>query len=102
VITQVPGTIPRSGPVRGVFEAFLKKKYVLPVAALHPLVASGMAVAYLAMSCCDRNRNIVSHLDSEAEPALILANLESNRAGGPAVAGQVQGSEDSTAPSATW
>jgi hypothetical protein len=99
VITQVPGTIPRSGPIRDVFEAFLKsKKYVLPVAALHPLVASGMAVAYLAMACCDRNRNIVNHLDSEAEPALILANLESNRAA--VAADHVQATEDSAVPSA--
>jgi hypothetical protein len=101
VIAQVPGTLPRSGPVRGVLEAFLKKKYVLPVAVLHPLVASGMAVAYLAMSCCDRNRNIASHRDSESEPALILASLESNRAGPPAAADHVQASEDATVPSAT-
>jgi hypothetical protein len=81
VIAQVPGTLPRSGAVRGVFEAFLKKKYVLPVAALHPLVASGMAVAYVAMACCDRRRNFASHLDREAEPAAILADLQSNRTG---------------------
>lgn len=79
VIDQVPGTLPRSGAVRGVFEAFLKKKYVLPVAALHPLVAGGMAVAYVAMTCCDRRRNFASHLDREAEPAVILADLQSNR-----------------------
>jgi len=85
VIAQVPGTLPRSGAVRGVFEAFLKsKKYVLPVAVLHPLVASGMAVAYVAMACCDRRRNFASHLDRESEPASILADLESNLAGTPA------------------
>jgi hypothetical protein len=82
VIDQVPGTVPRSGPVRGVFEAFLKsKKYVLPVVVLHPLVASGMAVVYVAMACCDRRRNFASHLDGEEEPAAILADLQSNRAG---------------------
>ena len=81
VIAQVPGTLPRSGAVRGVFEAFLKKKYVLPVAALHPIVAGGMAVAYVAMACCDRRRNFASHLDREVQPAAILADLQSNRAG---------------------
>ena len=80
VIAQVPGTLPRSGAVRGVFEAFLKKKYVLTVAALHPLVAGGMAVAYVAMACCDRRRDFASHLGREADPATILADLQSNRA----------------------
>ena len=80
IIAQVPGTLPRSGAVRGVFEAFLKsKKYMLPVAALHPLVAGGMAVAYVAMACCDRRRNFASHLEGESEPTAILADLQSNR-----------------------
>jgi hypothetical protein len=91
VIAQVPGTLPRSAPIRGVFEAFLKKKYVLPVAVLHPLVAGGMAVAYVAMACCDRRRNFASHLDRESQPTLILADLESNRGGYPPATGAVSG-----------
>jgi hypothetical protein len=91
VIAQVVGTLPRSGPVRGVFEAFLKKKYVLPVAVLHPLVAGGMAVAYVAMACCDRRRHFASHLDDEAQPASILADLQANRAGDLAAAGPASG-----------
>ncbi len=80
VISQVPGTLPRSGAVRGVFEAFLKsKKYLLPVAALHPLIASGMAVAYLTMSRCDPRRNFTRKLNCESQPAVIMAELESNR-----------------------
>ena len=79
VIAQVPGTVPRSGTVRGVFESFLRsKKYVLPVAALHPIIISGMAVVYLTMSRCDRRRNFASHLDSKSEPAAIVAELQSN------------------------
>jgi len=81
VIAQVPGTLPRSAAVRGVFEAFLKKKYVLPVAVLHPMVAGGMAVAYVAMTCCDRRRNFASHLDRESQPTAVLAELQSNQAG---------------------
>jgi hypothetical protein len=83
LIDQVPGTLPRSGPIRGVFEAFLKKKYVLPVAALHPLVAGGMVVAYVTMACCDRRRNFASHLDSKSQPTAVLAELQSNQAGAP-------------------
>jgi hypothetical protein len=78
-IAQVPGTLPRSGAVRGVFEAFLKKKYVLPVAVLHPIVAGGMAVAYVTMACCDRRRNFARHLDHESQPTAIVADLQSNR-----------------------
>jgi hypothetical protein len=78
-ITQVPGTLPRSGAVRGVFESFLKsKKYVLPVAALHPLVTGGMVVAYLTMRCCDRSRNFVKYFDHESQPTAILADLQSD------------------------
>jgi hypothetical protein len=48
VIPQVPGTIARSTPVDGVAEALVKsKKYVLPLAALHPIVAGTLVVAYL-------------------------------------------------------
>jgi len=80
VIAQVPGTLPRSVAVRGVFEAFLKKKYVLPVAVLHPIVASSMAVAYITMTCCDRRRNFANHLDAKSQPTAILAELQSNHA----------------------
>jgi hypothetical protein len=33
------------------------------------------------MACCDRRRNFASHLDREVQPAAILADLQSNRAG---------------------
>jgi hypothetical protein len=47
VIPQVPGTIERSTPVDGVVESLVKsKKYVLPLAALHPIVAGTLVVAY--------------------------------------------------------
>jgi hypothetical protein len=77
----VPGTVPRSGPVRGVFEAFLKKKYVLPVALLHPIVAGGMAVAYVTMTCFDPHRHYASHLDCKSQPIAIVAELQSNAGG---------------------
>jgi hypothetical protein len=48
VIPQVPGSIPRSTRVDGVLEAFLKRKYVLPVAVLHPIIAGSLALAYLS------------------------------------------------------
>jgi len=47
VIPQVKGTVARSKPIDGVVESFLKKKYIVPVAVLHPGVAAGLAVAYL-------------------------------------------------------
>jgi hypothetical protein len=49
VIPQVPGTIRRSRPVRGVVESVFKaKKYELPLLAVNPIVAGGFAVAYVA------------------------------------------------------
>lgn len=48
VIPQVQGATPRSKTVHGVFESFIKsKKYVAPLAALHPLLASGMFAGYI-------------------------------------------------------
>ena len=48
VIPQVQGTIHHSDPVDGVVESLVKsKKYLVPIAALHPFVAGGLAVVYL-------------------------------------------------------
>jgi hypothetical protein len=48
VIPQVPGTMPRSTPVHGVVESVLKsKKYLLPVAVLHPVITGFLAAAYI-------------------------------------------------------
>jgi len=80
-ITQIPGTMSRSRTVRGVFESFLKsKKYVLPVAMLHPLITGGMAIVYLAESHCDPRRNITHQVDAETQPADIMAHLQSHQA----------------------
>ncbi len=47
VIPQVPGSIPRSTPVDGVVESLVKsKKYVVPLAVLHPYVAGTLIAAY--------------------------------------------------------
>jgi hypothetical protein len=49
VIPQVPGTIPRSTPVDGVVESLIKsKKYVVPLAVLHPYVAGTLIAAYFS------------------------------------------------------
>jgi hypothetical protein len=48
VIPQVPGTIRRSRPVRGVVESVFKaKKYEVTLLALHPVVGGAFAAAYL-------------------------------------------------------
>jgi hypothetical protein len=48
VIPQIPGTIRRSRPVHGLVDSvFTAKKYVVPLALLHPFVAGGVGVAYL-------------------------------------------------------
>lgn len=48
VIPQVPGTIRRSKPVRGVLESVVRaKKYALAFALFHPFVAGGVEAVYL-------------------------------------------------------
>lgn len=47
VIPQVPGTIHRSTPVHGVIESVIEtKKYALPLAALHPIIAGALVAVY--------------------------------------------------------
>ena len=49
VIPQVPGSIPRSMPVDGVVESLVKsRKYVVPLAVLHPYVAGTLVAAYFS------------------------------------------------------
>jgi hypothetical protein len=47
VIPQIPGTIRRSKPARGLMESVFKaKKYELPLLAVHPIVAGSFAAGY--------------------------------------------------------
>jgi hypothetical protein len=48
-IPQVPGDLQRSHNIRGVCESLVRsKKYVVPLAILHPWVATGIVTGYLA------------------------------------------------------
>jgi hypothetical protein len=48
VIPQVPGSVPRSAPVHGVVESFLKsKKYIVPSAIISPVFAGCVVAVYL-------------------------------------------------------
>ena len=58
VIPQVPGSMGRSTPVHGVVESLLKsKKYLVPLAVLHPIVTGGLAVAYVGGGRFDPAKN---------------------------------------------
>lgn len=79
VIPQVPGDVPRSGPVRGVLESLVKsKKYavlLVPVAALHPVFGLGMAYAWVKGSLFDP-KHVQAH-EMELQPAAIAGELQS-------------------------
>jgi len=48
IISQVPGSMPRSTPVHGVVESFLKsKKYIVPSVVVSPIFAGCVAAAYV-------------------------------------------------------
>ena len=58
IIPQVPGSIHRSHPPRGVVESLLKtKKYALPIIVLQPYVLAGIAATYLTMGRFDLAHN---------------------------------------------
>jgi hypothetical protein len=72
-IPQIEG-LARSTRLRGVLESFVKsKKYVVPVAALHPLVLGGIAVFYVAHSFVEAPSPVVK--DPPLEPDEIAARL---------------------------
>ncbi len=72
VIPQVPGSIQRSTPAHGVVESVLKsKKYLLPLAILHPVVTGVLAVAYLGGGRFDPARSAMV-MDSAGELATPL------------------------------
>jgi hypothetical protein len=76
VIPQVPGSIPRSTPVDGVVESLVKsKKYVVPLAVLHPYVAGTLIAAYFSDGRFHPDPDAAVFnpaVDSEPGPALRL------------------------------
>lgn len=73
MIPQVAGTIPRSGPVRGVLESLLEsKRYVVPLALLsilHPAVGGGLACAWADGLHFDPRRLAAAHGELVMKPA---------------------------------
>jgi len=74
VIPQVPGTIRRSKPVRGIVESVFKaKKYVVPLAVFEPYVAGGFALAYIVDGRFNpQKKAMMFDLDGTFEPPLTV------------------------------
>jgi hypothetical protein len=72
LIPQVPGTIKRSKPVRGVVEsAFKAKKYMIPLLAWHPAIVAGFAAAYFTGGGFDPSRHaLVFDPSRDLEPPM--------------------------------
>jgi hypothetical protein len=82
VIPQVPGTMPRSAPVRGVLESIVKsKRYIFPLAPLailHPYFGGSLAFAWIEDGHFNPRR-IAEAEDPATEPSMVAQQLESNR-----------------------
>lgn len=77
VIPQVPGTIHRSTPVHGVIESVVEtKKYALPLAILHPIVAGSLIAVYFGDGRFHPASQIETVFDphEEAEPGLVATD----------------------------
>jgi len=84
VIPQVPGTIPRSHPPRGVVESLLKtKKYAVPIAVLNPYVLVGIAVTYLTNGRFDFAKNVPVVPVTDQEQALFIGRSDASIKGTP-------------------
>ena len=77
VIPQIGGDSPRSRKTRGVLESLLmSKKYVVPIALLHPVIATSLAVGYVTGGRFDPRRQITNKGSIEWEPARIVAQFK--------------------------
>ena len=57
IISQVPGSMPRSTTVHGVVESFFKsKKYIVPSAVLTPIFAGCVAAVYVGSGAVTSTR----------------------------------------------
>jgi len=81
-ISQVPGTVPRSHPVRGVLESLVKsKRYAVPLTTLafiQPYLGGGLAFAWVQSERFNPRR-IAGKPDDAEPPATLAQELESNR-----------------------
>lgn len=77
-IPQVPGSVRRSKPVRGVIESvFRAKKYVVVLATFHPFIAGGVASVYLVGDRFNPAKNAeVFDVSGSLEPALTKAERQ--------------------------
>ena len=83
VIPQVPGTIPRSHPPRGVVESLLKtKKYAVPIAVFHPYFLAGIAVTYLTNGRFEFAKNVPVIPVTDQEQALFIGKSDVSIGGG--------------------
>jgi hypothetical protein len=76
VFPQVPGTMRRSRPIRGVLESiFRAKKYMVVLAAFHPIVAGGVVSVYLIGDRFNPSQNAKVY-DANGSPALPVTKEE--------------------------
>jgi hypothetical protein len=79
VFPQVPGTIRRSKPVRGVLESvFRAKKYMVPLALVHPvfpIIAGGITSVYMVADRFNPGRNSMV-FNMNGDPAVPVTNDE--------------------------
>ena len=76
VIPQVPGSIHRSTPVHGVIESLVEtKKYALPLAVLHPVIAGSLIAVYFGDGRFHPASQMETTFDphQETEPGEIVA-----------------------------
>jgi muconolactone delta-isomerase len=70
-IPQTPGTIKRSGKIRGIAEILVRKKqYVVPLAILQPYIAAALAGDYLLWGRFDPGKNAMVLYPDEVAEAL--------------------------------
>jgi hypothetical protein len=103
LIPQVPGTVRRSKPVKGVVEsAFKAKKYMAPLLVWHPAIVGCFAAAYFTGSSGfdPGKRALVFDLNRELEPPMSAQQRREYLARVELLARGV--AEASTIPEARW
>jgi hypothetical protein len=104
VIPQVPGRIHRSSPIRGVLESLVStKKYILPLAVLHPFVAGSLLVVYFGDGRFHPGAHVKSVFDphQEREPGIMNPATATTAENNESFGDKLNPQEKTAAPNAT-
>lgn len=103
IIPQVPGTVKRSTPIHGLVDSIFKaKKYAIPLAVFHPIIAAGVGAIYVTSGRFSPPKDaLIYSADGNLEVRLTEAQRRSYQKGLEEIA-RASGDNNTRELKATW